>query len=680
MENSIIPMRDVENNKEYLGNKTINLGKCAEWGFCVPKFVALPSFAMEKLSRDRGFREETAREIAKILGSKRYSVRSSALIEDNQYESFAGQFKTILNIPGTDLGNGIREVIGQAEVFLKGDLEKFSIIIQEYVAADISGVTFTRDPNGSREMVVEYGFCEGEKIVSGRIRPQRVSFYWNGPGQKLPQAINAELIVKFKDLEKRNEFPQDIEWCVKDGRFYLLQTRPITTISPKQYRQIIYLDGFLQKGERFLYQKTEISEIAPRPTNVTLGLLKAIYSQNGPAAKVYRKYGVEYEDTGFLKIIGNELFIDREKEMRGLLPACGYFGGGMVPKIRRLPGLIVTGKNFFNLNRIKTDNHERIFNLLKERIEASESNCADSREAEDNFMRDYEFIFEANLLAGLSMKKAELFLKNCPVGIAEILAAHPLFIDLGKCGIKTPQSMSGNSIELSDETEFIAQEEIIGEINDAGKKVSEWWKAIGKYNREAMRKTITEAIIYSRFREFGRWLTVKNINCLRRSLLKVAGEKGFRDVRNIYFAELDGISGGDAVELLCMENRKNYGSFNDFNFPKIISSKIGNQKSKIIGISSGIAQGILLDRGAINRESDNNEGIILYTEILSPDLAKFFGRISGIASSNGGLLSHLAIIAREKHVPVVSGIFLPDEGLKLGDFVKIDGGKGTISK
>lgn len=59
------------------------------------------------------------------------------------------------------------------------------------------------------------------------------------------------------------------EWikafCLK---FYILQSRPITTVTKEKYEEYIYLDETLPLGQDFLFEKTEISEIAPRPTTI----------------------------------------------------------------------------------------------------------------------------------------------------------------------------------------------------------------------------------------------------------------------------------------------------------------------------------------------------------------------------------------------------------------------------
>jgi len=66
--------------------------------------------------------------------------------------------------------------------------------------------------------------------------------------------------------------------------------------------------------------------------------------------------------------------------------------------------------------------------------------------------------------------------------------------------------------------------------------------------------------------------------------------------------------------------------------------------------------------------------------MLSPNLTKYFDRISGIISNNRGLLSHLAIMAREKNIPAIVGFSIFDGEFKLGDYVRIDGSKDKILK
>lgn len=678
MKNKIIQSQEIDQNKKYLGNKTLNLKKCLDWGFNIPKFIAIPSHISSSLYSDENLKKEIVQEAIKILQCKKFAIRSSALIEDGENRSFAGQFTTKLNLSSNKLTGGIDEVLRHANDFLHGELDKFSIIIQEYITPDFSGVTFTRNPNGSREMIIEYGFCEGEKIVSGEIKPEKISFYWNEKGIKVPkQFLTDQVIENFKNIENRSEFPQDIEWCIKDNQFYLLQTRPITTITSKQYEQINFLEKQLSEREEYFFEKTEISEIAPRPTEFTLSLLKLIYSQNGPVSEVYKKYGVNFNDTDFLHIIGNELFVDKEKEIQSLLPAYSYLQNqNFVLKFSYYSKIVPTIKNFFFLNKIRTNSYEQIFQDLKTRIGTTnqDKNYQTSLKV---FLEDYKLIFETNLLSGLAIKKLDALLKNEVVKLPDILNESSLFIDLNKYKVALPQNLKGNSLEITDESCFSATEKNEKQSSD---KVSQWWKKMSNFKKKILQDKIKEAIVYNRLREFGRCLTVKNINVIRTLLLSYAKTQGFKNLRNIYFANVNKILDDRADEIVCIKRKNIYDQHNDYRLPNLITSSFIQKRTEILGVSAGLAQGILQNHEYVDSKKPDGSKIILYTEILSPDLTKYFGRISGIVSENGGLLSHLAIVARENNVPVITGFLLSNSILKLGDSVQIDGSNGKIEK
>jgi len=678
MNSKIIQSQEIDQNKKFLGNKTLNLKKCLDWGFTVPKFVAVPSSVSRELYSSDSVKKEIATEAVRILQCKRYAVRSSALVEDGQNQSFAGQFTTVLNASCDELVGGIREVIQQANDFLHGELDQFSIIIQEYIAPDISGVTFTRSPNGGREMIIEYGFCEGEKIVSGEIQPNKVAFFWNESNGKLPKALESnQFVEKCKDLETMNSFPQDIEWCIKDNQLYLLQTRPITTITHKQYEQIRFLEKNLPESQKYFFEKTEISEIAPRPTEFTLSLLKHIYAHNGPVSVVYKKYGIDFTDTDFLRVIGNELFVDKEREIQGLLPGYSYVQNkNLVPKFHNYLKIIPTIKNLFFLNTISVQNYEQLFHTVKTKIEIT-THEQDVQTVLRNFLTDYAVIFEINLLSGLVIKKLDLLLKNEAIKLSDILQEGSLFVDLDTYTVRLPQNVQGNSLEISDESDFVSTEKRESQPSD---KMLQWQEKMSSFKKKIFDNRIKEAILYNRLRELGRWLTVKNVTILRTVLLRDAKVTGFTDVQNVYFANINEVLGNQLNEAVCEKRKNSYDQYNEYCLPNAISSSYIQKRAEIFGVSGGLAQGILQKREYLDCKKRENEKIILYTEILSPDLTRYFDQIVGIVAEKGGLLSHLAIIAREKNIPVIVGLPLSNSDFQIGDHIYIDGSAGKIQR
>ena len=250
----LIKSKNISKDLGSVGSKTKNLATLQKLGYSIPEFAAIPNSIISKVSSI-----DIANNVRAKLKFSSFAVSSSALIEDSNTKSFAGQFKTSVDVASSDLDIEISENIKFAKEYLNGDLSQYSIIIQEFIEPDISGVLFSRNPNGSREMLIEYFKGRGEDLVSGKIVPQKIQLYWN---QKLDKQLFSclfELIEKAKQIENYFSTPQDVEWCLKDNKLYFLQTRPITTLSEESFEQCKYLDETLPINQKFYFEKTSIS-------------------------------------------------------------------------------------------------------------------------------------------------------------------------------------------------------------------------------------------------------------------------------------------------------------------------------------------------------------------------------------------------------------------------------------
>ncbi|MFA5947525.1 MAG: PEP/pyruvate-binding domain-containing protein [Candidatus Gracilibacteria bacterium] len=658
-------------NNSTIGAKTLKLFDLIYLGLNVPKFEAINS---EEIQKNIQNFDKIAEKIHKNLNCKKYAVRSSALIEDSQKESFAGQFQTKINIDPKNLTSAIKEIITHAQKFLKGSIEKFSIIIQGYIEADLSGVTFTRNPTEGREMLIEYHQGRGEDLVSGKINPKKIELYWPTSNIKNTLPKLEEAFENFKKIENFYKFPQDIEWCIKNNKWYFLQTRPITTISETKYKQSLYLDEILPNND-FYYEKTEISEIAQRPTQITKDILEKIYEKNGPIEQVYKKFKIHYDPIDIFKIIGNELFVDREKELKTLMPAYSYLKSDLLkPKISNLSGIITTIKNLFSIYRINLNEHNEIFQNLKTSIE-NEKEINTIEEFLKIFEKEYQIIFEINLLAGISIKRIEYIIKK-HISLSLLLSQGEQLLK-NKEDFKInfdEENIKGNSIEISDENKFIRNTS----NQNKNTELKEWWESLSKIKKNMLNKKIEHTIIYNKLREIGRWLIVKRINQLREILFKIAEENNFKDKKEIYFAKLEEIVNQKISQNICQKRKNEYEKYSNFNMPRILTSKPIIKIQETQGVSPGQAEGILIEENEIKKEEYKNKDKILFTRVLSPELVKYFNEIKGIISEQGGFLSHLAIIAREKGLPVIIGP--TKETIKIGEKIKIDGSAGTYQK
>jgi len=212
-----------------------------------------------------------------MFGEKHaYAVRSSATAEDLPTASFAGQQDTYLNIIGKEeilkhiskcwaslfteraviyrLQNGFdhREVL-------------LSVVVQKMIFPRAAGILFTADPvtSNRKALSIDASFGLGEALVAGlvnadhykvrngkvidkKISTKKLAMYAlkDGgtkeqeiePERQNRQALTDERIVRLERIGRKIEdhfgHPQDIEWCLADDTFSIVQSRPITTLFP----------------------------------------------------------------------------------------------------------------------------------------------------------------------------------------------------------------------------------------------------------------------------------------------------------------------------------------------------------------------------------------------------------------------------------------------------------------
>jgi rifampicin phosphotransferase len=220
--------------------------------------------------------EEINSYLSRLGEENAYAVRSSATAEDLPTASFAGQQDTYLNIIGKE---AILKHVSQcwASLFTERaviyrlqngfDHRKvyLSVVVQKMVFPQASGILFTADPVTSNRKVlsIDASFGLGEALVSGlvnadnykvrngkiigkNIATKKLAIYALKDGgtkeqtteleQQAKQTLTDAQILRLEHLGRKIEAhfgsPQDIEWCLVDDTFYIVQSRPITTLFP----------------------------------------------------------------------------------------------------------------------------------------------------------------------------------------------------------------------------------------------------------------------------------------------------------------------------------------------------------------------------------------------------------------------------------------------------------------
>jgi len=250
-----------------MGNKAENLRFLAEKGFPTPvTYVCTWDAYARYVQDDVQIIEALKAELAtKLDRGKKYAVRSSANIEDRLDSSFAGQFKSVLDVRGVDetlqaiwsIWATIRSSAVQAYLGQKGvavDDLKMVVIIQEMVSPQVSGVAFSKNPiTGLDEVLVEAVRGSGEALVQEGVTPDRWINKW-GTWTSTPdessngQGIELELIEKVvrqtKEIAKAYGRPVDLEWVYDGHEVKWVQVREITSLDIPLYSNRISKEVF----------------------------------------------------------------------------------------------------------------------------------------------------------------------------------------------------------------------------------------------------------------------------------------------------------------------------------------------------------------------------------------------------------------------------------------------------
>jgi len=258
-------------------------GKAASLAFMLKSGINVPDGFVITTEAYRSYnaKEMPADLIGKIqaaftsLGAERVAVRSSAIAEDSGAASWAGQLESYLNVTSETLIENIKKCWRSidsprakqyaATTGAKPEDLAVAVVIQSMVASEESGVMFTVDPvsNNRNHVMIEGSYGLGEMVVQGEVMPDHFTVDRKS-GEILERQIGAKeqklvfeagkntlkptslaergklcledsQVAKLKDIGLKLESlygkPQDVEWAIADGTIYIVQARPITTLS-----------------------------------------------------------------------------------------------------------------------------------------------------------------------------------------------------------------------------------------------------------------------------------------------------------------------------------------------------------------------------------------------------------------------------------------------------------------
>lgn len=274
------------------GGKADALSRLINAGFPVPRgyAIAAEAFQTGEISVEVG--RELAECITRLSDKKTYAIRSSAVGEDGLYTSFAGMYETMLDVKRDEIHAAVLRVASSAgserlsayASHQKTETGEIAVIIQEYLPADYAGVLFTSDvlTGSSARMTGNYVRDIGERLVSGEVNAEcftidTLKYRYDGEPSFARHARRLfRHSVRIKRLFAQ---PMDIEWVISNGKTFILQARPITTLRGRDEESYRINDSL--SGE-YLFSKTNVGEIFMRPLSpMTHSILDAIFEMLG---------------------------------------------------------------------------------------------------------------------------------------------------------------------------------------------------------------------------------------------------------------------------------------------------------------------------------------------------------------------------------------------------------------
>ncbi|MFO0881763.1 MAG: PEP/pyruvate-binding domain-containing protein [Gemmataceae bacterium] len=353
-----------------VGGKALSLAQMTAAGLPVPPGFCVTTMAHlrlrdSSLGSDQGLVAEIAQQLER-LGEGPLAVRSSAIGEDGQITSFAGQQDTILGVTGLEATQRAieqcwasltseRAAAYRRQQGVRNDQLAMAVVVQRLVPAEAAGVLFTRDPLDptGRQMLVEASWGLGETVVSGRVTPDRFHLD-RETGKLLDRHVSAKLLQRTargeepvplerqavacldesqlarlaelgRFVEAYHREARDIEWAYAEGQFWLLQSRPITAggLAERESvraEEIAALRAKAAPGGT-VWSRFNLAEVLPAPTPLTWAVVsRHLMAGQGGFGRMYRDLGFDpdpaLDEVGIFDLVCGRPYCNLSREAK----------------------------------------------------------------------------------------------------------------------------------------------------------------------------------------------------------------------------------------------------------------------------------------------------------------------------------------------------------------------------
>ena len=663
----------------------------------------------------------------RITMNKLYAIRSSAVQEDLAGKSAAGIFESYLNVRGgQELHHKIHDCFSNHDsdrviAYHNFPEEKIKIctIVQDMIQPDVSGVLFTRNPvSAYDEYYIQTTKGSGEKLVSGRVNPDTVIIR----KEKRPEDKLLEALWKAASLiENYFKFDLDIEWAWKGNQLFILQARPLRISAD---------------NPSYFWTRANIGEIIPKPlTPLSWSVFQTIIF-NSSRIKYY-----SWLDRIFTNLIhrlprkppkirsprifNGYLYLNMET----ILKTFGCEPWVSFEILEAALGFTIPD----SMKPFRPELSDRFYKLIKQWIYLLElifpwismerkvlgfiqKNISKFKEdkSDHSIEKIVKFVFGWHLAVterGFShlgfifkyLKKIQKKEFPLPEIISSLNASAPFTVNET---YKSDQSLneiretllwrnknSYNDFELADsidnesegDSKQIANPDIMpkSDLIEESKQTPRIYSyLLNRLQASIRRREQLKSILINEYRNFKYYYLNKAKTFVE--------EKKIERIDDIFYfrkEEIENTLNAEIIEKISI--RKNI--FNEQNKCRVPVSFFGEEPGlnydienircdslKGIGCSRGTISGIVKVMSKPDHKVKLDSSSILVTRFADPGWTPYLLKSKGMITEVGGILSHLATIARENKIPFIVGVENATRILSDNQKINMDGQTGFI--
>ena len=687
------------------GGKAKTLRALQAAGVRVPEFLCSPSDLEDAVAR---------------LGTP-LVVRSSASAEDGREYSFAGQFKSFLNLRNAA---EVKTAITECEASLRapGVLEycrhhridpetlRMGVIVQRMIQPELAGVAFTVNPaTGAEEVVIEA--CEGlaDDLLLGRRTPL-------SPNHYLVRKYTPEIAAVAYRIQRHFGTPQDIEFAIEQGVLYVLQARPITQINfaPEigAWTNADFRDGGVSSTvcTPLMWSLYDyIWEAALK------GFLREIRLLDGDFQAGRMFFGRPYWNLGAVKACLARLpGFEERKFDEDLSVNIAYDGKGLSTPVtlggvlRALPTVFAVQSVWKRQERLDREFLTNGFERLTRKVEGEEDGKESTfrglieqvyRVTETHYFRTIFCTSLAKLDFTDSFPEADY--PALVAGLPRLRHFEPTHVlsemrrqgkldlesFLGRFRHHSRRELDIRAPRWDEDPDWVrtlyeqsAEASAFDPQPDYERARRSALEQIPWYRRRSFNRKLDRLRAFLWLREEMRDLSTRVYYLIRRQVLALGRRRGLGD--DIFFMTFREILTDDRSQV--ERAREIFESYRHFQAPNEIGGGwLGPQ-----AYPSGALRGLVASRGkargvarvvrSVEEAARVEPGTILVCPFTDPGWTPVLSRVAGVVTETGGLLSHAAIICREYGIPALLSVPNATSRIPDGSTVVLETEQGSV--